>query len=354
MKIGNVDLKNKLIVAPMAEITDAPFRKISKKHGAGLTFTQMVSAKGVVRNDFNTLRLLSFPKSEKPIGVQLLGNDPYYLKAAVNELKHFMPDVIDLNCGCPVDKVTSKNMGASLLDNTAKLGTLIKSMVDEAGDIPVSVKIRLGRDSKNVSVVENVKIAADNGASFVTLHTRYRTDRYDQDAKWEWILKIKELANIPLVANGSVFEPGDALRLVNEFGSDSVMVARGALGNPFLFKRFNNIIEKGIDPGHPEVSEICETALEHLKLLIGEYGEHKGVNKAKKHIIWYFKSLPGVNVLIEDIFKFINVADLENYIRNHAKKIEENKFEKLDKDIINNLFYDKVQFWLHEESNVAP
>jgi tRNA-dihydrouridine synthase B len=338
----------------MAEITDAPFRIIAKRYGAGLTFTQMVNAQGVVRNDFNTLRLLSFPKSEKPIGVQLLGNDPYYLKSAVNELKHFKPDVIDLNCGCPVDKVTRKNMGASLLNDPANLGMLINSMVKEAGEIPISVKIRLGKDAKNINAVENIKAAEDNGAAFVTLHTRYKTDRYDQEAKWDWIPIIKNKVKIPIVANGSVFDPLDAVRLIKEFGSDSVMVARGALGNPFFFKRFNSIMEKGEDPGVPGVQEICQIVLEHLKLLVGEYGEQKGVNKSKKHIIWYFKSLPGANIIIEDIFKFTDSKSLADYISNHAKKIEENQFEELDKNFINQLFCDKVQFWLYEESGVTP
>jgi tRNA-dihydrouridine synthase B len=353
MKIGDVDLKHKLIVAPMAEITDAPFRIISKRYGAGLTFTQMVSAQGVVRNDFNTLRLLSFPKSEKPIGVQLLGNDPYYLKAAVNELHHFKPDIIDLNCGCPVDKVTKKNMGASLLDDPKNLGKLVKSMVEGSSDIPISVKIRLGRDSKNTNAIDNIKAAEDNGAVMVTLHTRYRVDRYDQDAKWEWIPKIKNEVKIPIVANGSVFEPIDAVKLIKEFGSDSVMVARGALGNPFFFKRYNALMETGKDPGLPSIKEVCELSQEHLTLLVGEYGEHKGVNKAKKHIIWYFKNLPGAKKIIEDIFRFTDAKSLADYISDHANKIENGQFEILDKDSINNLFYDKVQFWLHEESNVT-
>jgi tRNA-dihydrouridine synthase B len=159
MKIGNVDLGHKLILAPMADITDSSFRTIAKKNGAGLTFTQMVSAKGVVNNNFDTLRLLVFSRSEKPIGVQLLGNNPEYLSGAVKELIKLKPDLIDLNCGCPVDKVTKYNMGADLLDDPKQIGKLVNSMVKVSEGVPISVKVRLGRDKKKINIIDNAKAA---------------------------------------------------------------------------------------------------------------------------------------------------------------------------------------------------
>ena len=162
MKLKNFDLGNKLIVAPMADVSDAPFRKISKEYGAGLTYTPMVSAKGIVENDFHALQLFSFGRDEKPIGVQLLGNSPDYLAGAVQELKNYKPDVIDINCGCPVDKVTKHNLGAQLLDDPIYMGKLIESMVKVAGDISISVKLRLGKSDGKINILETSKIAQES------------------------------------------------------------------------------------------------------------------------------------------------------------------------------------------------
>lgn len=353
MKIGKLDLKHKLLVAPLADITDAAFRTIAKEFGAGLTFTQMVSAKGVVKNNFETLRLLVFSRTEKPIGVQLLGNDPFFLRGAVNELKNLQPDVIDFNCGCPVDKVTKHNMGASLLDDTKKLGDLIREMVAEAGDMPISVKLRLGKDTRNINIIDNVKAAQDNGAAFVTVHARTKVDRYDEEPKWEWITKVKDSIQIPVVANGSIFTPNDAKNIIENYGADSVMVARGALGNPFIFAGFNKLMEFGTLPEYPTPEEIKDVAIKHINLLVQDYGEANGINKVKKHIIWYFRNLPALDQLIDKIFACKNRDELIELISFHYKNIKTNNYESDAKENFNKLFNSKVQFWLSEEDSIV-
>jgi tRNA-dihydrouridine synthase B len=245
MKIGNLDIGKKAILAPMAEVTDAPFRQICREHGAGLTFTQMVSAKGVVENAFATLKVLAFSQSEKPIGVQLLGSDPEYIAKAIHELHSFKPDLIDLNCGCSVPNVCRIGLGASILDKPDLLEKLVKTMVKAAGKIPVSVKIRVGGDRQHVTLMRNAKIIEDNGASLITVHARFRSDSYKQEADWSWIGKVKEAVSIPVVGNGSLFEPEECLRMMNQTGCDSVFIARGALGNPFIFSRLNAMLSTG-------------------------------------------------------------------------------------------------------------
>lgn len=352
MKLGSLDLGKKLFLAPMADISDAPFRKLAKEFGAGLTFTQMVSAKGVINNDFDSLRLLAFPRSEKPIGVQLLGNDPDLIKNAVKEITRYQADVIDLNCGCPVSKVTKHKMGASLLNDPRHLGKIVKAMVEGANGVPISIKIRLGRDRKNINVLENAKAAEDNGASMVIIHARTRVDRYFDNPQWEWIARVKEKMSIPVVGNGSLFEPQDVKRMIKETGCDSAMIARGALGNPFIFQRFNSLIETGVDPGPPTLEMIEKIAIMHAQMLIKEYGDIVAVNKAKKHIIWYFRNYDGMNNILEKIFSFNDISELIEYISEHVQKIKEGFYPSIDRAYIDQLFNEKVQFWYNEEIKI--
>jgi tRNA-dihydrouridine synthase B len=349
MKIGSLDIGNKLLVAPMADISDAAFRKISKKHGAGLTFTQMVSAEGVVKNNFETLRLSSFGRDEKPIGVQLLGKDPAIIGEAVSELRKVKPDLIDLNCGCPIEKVTSKGMGASLSDDPQLLGRIVKSMVAAAaGEIPISVKLRLGKDHSNINISDTIKVVEDNGASLVIVHARTSADSYQTDSSWNWLKKIKDSVSIPLVGNGSCFSPTDAKELLDSTNCDSVMIARGALGNPFYFSRFNSIIENGIDPGEPEIDEVVKVILEHINLLVKEFGEISAFEKVKKQTVWYLKNYPGIISFLDNIFKVKSIAELKELILSHEKNIKSGILKNENIFDINSRFKNKVLFWLSE------
>lgn len=349
MNNGKLVPENKLVMAPIADVSDEPYRTIAKEYGAGLTFTQMVSAEGVIENNFQSLRLSAFNRDEKPIGVQLLGKDPAILGEAVRELSKFKPDVIDLNCGCPVDKVCKYGFGAGLLDNPALLGTLVKSMVDNSKGIPISVKVRLGKSK--INVLENAKVIEDNGASIITIHARKRLDKYDTLPDYQWIRSVKEYTNLAVWGNGSVFNPEDAVELKKQTGCDGIMVARGALGNPFIFKRFSTLIQKGYDPGEPGITEVRDLALRHIEMLSRAYNEIVAVDRAKKNVIWYFRRFKGIEILLDKIFSVKSIAGLKEFVQEHSEKIEQEKFN-IDKRMeIENMFKRRVSFWLYDSFN---
>ena len=331
----------------MADVTDYPFRHIAKKCGAGLTFTQMVSADGVIKNNFDTLRLLTYSQTERPIGVQLLGKDPDILGRAVKELVRLKPTVIDLNCGCPVEKVFSHKMGAYLLSQPMTLAKIVEAMVKNAEGIPISVKIRLGHKNK-VNVLENARIIEENGASLITVHARTRNDKYDVDADWEWISKVKSILNIPVIGNGSVFEAEDAVKMLQDTNCDGVLIGRGVLGNPFIFRQIEQLI-RGNKIFQPEISEIRDTALEHLLLLENEQGYSINLDKAKKNIIWYFKYQNGIESLISAVYSADNFEKLKNVVLEHSNKLLESFYPQQDKEEIRQKFKKRVLFWLAKE-----
>ncbi|MCF8261354.1 MAG: tRNA dihydrouridine synthase DusB [Melioribacteraceae bacterium] len=352
MKIGNIDLGAKQLLAPMAEVTDTPFRTIAKQNGAGLTFTQMVSARGVIDNEFETLQNLSFSNSEAPIGVQVLGNNARTIGYAVKEIARFKPALIDLNCGCPVTKVTKHNMGASLLNDTEKISSLVKSMVDNSDGIPISVKLRLGLTDRNINIIENANAVKEAGAALIFVHARTKQDRYDEEPDWNWLKVLKQETDIPIVGNGSIFTPQDIKEMLEQTKCDSVLVARGALGNPFIFSRYNALVETGYDPGPPDILEVGRTVTKHLDLLVQNYGEFKALPKTKKNIVWYFRNYDGISVLLADIFAINEIEQLKNYVLNHSEKIKENYFEKEDLEEIDEKFKQKVLFWLLEKKDI--
>jgi tRNA-dihydrouridine synthase B len=345
LKIGELDLGNKLILAPMADISDKSFRKIAKDFGAGLTFTQMVSAEGVVTNNFETLRFLSFSRQEKPIGVQILGNDPDIIGEAVAEIEKFNPDVIDLNSGCSVSKVTRHSFGASLLESPDLLAQIIRRMKLSSRKTPISVKFRLGKDKHNVNILDNARIAEENGADYVVIHCRTRIDKYEADANWEWIEKTKNILSIPVVANGSLFEPSDIIEVREKFHADGAMIARGAIGNPFLFSRYNSVVENNFDPGEPDIDSVLQTVLTHIQYIREDYGDDIGIQKIKKHIVWYFKNFVGIESILEKVFGFSEFSELIEFLEEHVFKIKNNKYKLLNNIDVQRLFNEKINFW---------
>lgn len=346
MQIGKLNVDSRAFLAPMADVTDFAFRKIAKDLGAGLTFTQMVSADGVIKNNFQTLRLFSFSRDEKPIGVQLLGKDPYILGRAVADLIRYKPDVIDLNCGCPVDKVCNLKMGAYLLSQPEVLGKIVGQMVKSAKDVPISVKVRLGLKDK-INVLEIAKVIEDNGASFITIHARTRKERYISEADWEWITRVKETVKIPVIGNGSVYFAEDAVKMMNETKCDAILLARGALGNPFIFKQINYLL-KG-KKYSPSLTEIAETAFLHISMLEKNHGFNKNLDKAKKNAIWYFKYYNGIWNLIDQIYAVNSFNGIKEVLQNHISKLEENYYPEVDVEEIKKRFKRKVLFWLTKE-----
>lgn len=349
MKLGRATIEKKVFLAPMAEVSDAPFRKICKEYGAGLTFTQMINAEGVFKNSFATLRYLAFSKSEKPIGVQLLGNNSEKLSEAISDLKQYSPDLIDLNCGCSAPKVCNAKMGASLLDHPELLSSLIKSMKNAAGEVPVSAKIRLGRNVNKNNALSNARLIEDGGASLLMIHARYRCDSYSTPPDWSWIKTVKKELSIPVAGNGSVFEPEDCIRMLEETQCDAILIARGALGNPFIFKRINSILENGTDPGEPSIEEVSSVAARHLQMLCDEYGEPLGVKTARKHMIWYFRNYSGIKSFIKDIYALNSAVLLEEFIQERAERIKNNYYPAEDLSVVKKSFIERVLFWKEEQ-----
>lgn len=350
MKIGNLDIGKKLILAPMAEISDSSFRKIIKEQGAGLTFTQMVSASGVINNNFDTLRYLSFSRDEKPVGVQILGNDPGIIAEAVLEIKKFKPDLIDINCGCSVDKVLKNDMGSSLLNNPALLAEIIKRASAASGEIPLSVKLRLGKDKRSINIIENAKLAEDNGASLIAVHCRTASDSYESEPDWSWLRKVKESVKVGVIGNGSVFTPQDAVRMYEETGCDSIMVGRGAIGNPFLFSRFNMLTEGLGDPGQPDIDITAQVLLRHIDLLKKEFGEDLALNKAKKNSIWYLQFYNGINDYLQRVFSVKSIEELNTLVAEHCGRIKGNLEAGEETEEIYRKFKKRILFWLDEEN----
>lgn len=345
MSIENLQIHKKLFLAPMAEVSYEPLRRVSRDHGAGCTFTQMVSAEGVIKNNLDTLRFLVFNRSEKPIGVQLLGNKPEIIGEAVEEIAKYKPDIIDLNCGCSVTKVCKLKMGCSLMENPALVGEIVRHMVDAAGNIPISIKMRLGPKKSLINCNEIAKVAEENGASLVFVHARTRDDSYLVPPQWKYLKELKESVSIPVVGNGSVFTPEDVVKIKEQTGVDSVMIARGALGNPFIFSRYRSIIENGFDPGEPELFEIKESIQNHIKYSVDCFGEKDGVLRARKHIIWYLRKFNGVSDLIDRIFTISNKILLDEFLEEHIHKIEKGLHPEEDINLINQKFMDRVIFW---------
>lgn len=348
MKLGNLDLGNRLFVAPMADVSDAPFRKISKEYGAGLTFTPMVSAKGIIDNEFHALRILAFARDEKPIGVQLLGNNPEYLAAAVQELQRYKPDVIDINCGCPVEKVTRHNFGAQLLDDPILMGKMIEAMVNAADDIPISVKLRLGKSDGKINILETARVAEESGASVIIVHARARDTKYKDNPSWDWLIKVKEQVKIHVIGNGSLFTHKDIKEMIERTKVDGVMIARGALGNPFIFNRYRELIENGSDLGEPSIEAIEKVAIRHSRLIAREYPEAVATIKARKNIIWYFKNLDGIHKFASTLMRTKSIEGEIKMIHEHVEKLKQKFYPKDDRELIDQKFKERVLFWLDE------
>ena len=289
MKIGNVNLENNIFLAPMAGITDLPFRLICKENGAGLVYTEMVSAKALLYNDDKTKLLLKTCKKEKPLAVQIFGSDLEAIAYASKYVSEFA-DIVDINMGCPAPKVIKNGDGSALMKNP-KLAEEVMRAVVENSTKPVTLKIRKGWDDNSVNAVEIAKIAEQAGISAVAIHGRTREQYYSGKADWDIIKEIKESISIPVIGNGDVFEIEDAINMLEKTNCDAIMIGRGAQGNPWIFNRINHYMQTGEILPKPTAEEKINTAIEHMKLAVAEHGEYVAVREMRKHIGWYIKGL---------------------------------------------------------------
>lgn len=316
MKIGNLELENNVFLAPMAGVTDLPFRILCKEMGCGLVYSEMVSAKGILYDNKNTTELLEIDPKERPVAVQLFGSDPEILGAMAKKIEPYPIDIIDVNMGCPAPKIVKNGEGSCLMKTPELVGKIVKSLV-ESQSKPVTIKFRKGFDDDHINAVEIAKIAEANGASAVAVHGRTREQYYSGKADWDIIKQVKEAVNIPVIGNGDVFTPQDAKNLLEYTGCDALMVGRGAQGNPWIFQRILHYLQTGEILPEPTGEERVEKALRHAQMLIDYKGEYIGVREMRKHMAWYMKGLPGAAELRGKLNYAETMEQLEELLRGY-------------------------------------
>jgi len=314
LRIGNVLLKNNIILAPMAGVTDLPFRLLCARQGAGLVCTEMVSAKAILYRNKNTERLMEICPEEGTVSLQLFGSDPDVVSEAARRIEERPFAVLDINMGCPVPKVVNNGEGSALMRNPALAGRIIEKTV-RAVNKPVTVKIRKGFEETDNSAAELAHIAQESGASAVTVHGRTREQYYSGKADWDVIREVKETVRIPVIGNGDVTDGPSAEELMAETGCDGIMVGRAARGNPWLFHRICTYLEKGIVEERPSAEEIKEMILEHTGLQLACKGEYTGIREMRKHVSWYTAGYPHSARLRGRINEAESLAELEEIVK---------------------------------------
>lgn len=294
MKIANISLAGRLFLAPMAGVTDLAFRQVCREHGAALTVTEMVSAKALHFKDKKTPRLLRLGAGEHPAAAQIFGSEPETMAEGAALAREISGcDIIDINMGCPAPKIVGNGDGSALMKDMKRAEAVIRA-VRAAVDCPVTVKFRKGWDESSVNCVEFARMCEAVGADLITLHGRTRSQQYEGTADWDAIRAVKQAVSIPVAANGDVFEPQDAVRILAYTGADFAAIGRGSLGAPWLFSRANALLETGILPPMPAFSERVDTAVRQIECAMEDKGERIALLEARKHVNWYLKGVPGL------------------------------------------------------------
>ena len=291
LTIGNVVMDNPLMLAPMAGVTDLPFRLLCKEQGAGLVCMEMVSAKAIYYNNKNTEALLEIDTREKPVSLQLFGSDPEIMAAMAHRIEDRPFDILDINMGCPVPKVVNNGEGSALLKNPELVRKIVTAVVN-AVDKPVTVKIRRGFDEDSVNAVEIAKIIEDCGAAAVAVHGRTREQYYSGKADWDIIRQVKEAVSIPVIGNGDVTSPETAVALMEQTGCDGIMIGRAVRGNPWLFSEILHYMETGEHKARPIMEEVREMILRHTRMQVELKGEYTALREMRKHVAWYTAGFP--------------------------------------------------------------
>ncbi len=312
LKIGSVELPNNLILAPMAGVTDLPFRLLCREQGAGLLCMEMVSAKAIYYRNRNTEALLTIHEQEPPVSLQLFGSDADIISEMAKQIEERPFSILDLNMGCPVPKVTGNGEGSALMKDPKLVEEIVRKTV-RAIRKPVTVKIRKGFDEGHINAVEIAKIAEANGASAVAVHGRTREQYYSGKADWDIIRQVKEAVRIPVIGNGDVVSPETAEAMLQETGCDGIMIGRGAQGNPWLFRQILHWMETGEKEEKPTIEEIKTMILRHARLLEEYKGTYTGIREMRKHVAWYTAGCPGsakLRARMNEVESFSQLEDL--------------------------------------------
>ena len=312
LKIGSVTLPNNLILAPMAGVTDLPFRLLCKEQGAGLLCMEMVSAKAILYKNRNTESLLEIDPWENPVSLQLFGSDPEIISTIAHQIEERPFDILDLNMGCPVPKIVNNGEGSALMKNPKLAGEIIRRTV-RAIDKPVTVKIRKGFDDEHINAVEMAKIAEDAGAAAVAVHGRTREQFYSGKADWDIIRQVKEAVSIPVIGNGDLLTAEDVIAMEEQTGCDGFMIARGAQGNPWIFRQILHYFETGEHLAKPTLEEVTQMILRHARMMLEFKGEYIGIREIRKHAAWYTAGYPNsarLRVAINNVESFEALEEL--------------------------------------------
>ena len=324
-KIGNVELKNNVVLAPMAGVCNSAFRKIIKEMGCSLVFAEMISDKGLIYNNEKTVNMLYFEECERPIAQQIFGSDKdTFVKAAkmVEEIMH--PDIIDINMGCPVPKVAIRAQACSaLLKNTDKIREIVEAVVSSV-NVPVTVKIRSGWDSNSINAVEVAKVCEEAGASAITVHGRTRSQGYSGNVDLDIIKKVKEAVSIPVIGNGDITDIDSAKKMLSYTGCDAIMIGRGVLGNPWLMKEIITYLDTGEKISKPTYEDKINMCFHHLNYLLKIKSEKISVLEMRSHIAWYLKGIPGSQKVKNEIFKVTTSENLKKILDNYLKELKNN------------------------------
>lgn len=313
LQIGSVTLENNLILAPMAGVTDLPFRLLAKEQGAGLICMEMVSAKALQYNNKNTYQLLEVNPKERPVSLQLFGSDPDCISEMAKKIEDKPFDILDINMGCPVPKVVNNGDGSALMKNPALAGEILRKTV-KAIEKPVTVKIRKGFDDEHVNAVEMAKIAEDAGVAAIAVHGRTREQYYSGKADWDIIAQVKDAVSIPVIGNGDLLDAADVIAMKEQTNCDGFMIGRGAQGNPWIFSQILHYFETGEIIGKPPMEEMVETMLRHAKMQIAfKEDELSGIREFRKHAAWYtagYKNSAKLRGMINEVSTYQELEEL--------------------------------------------
>ena len=318
--IGNIKIKSPLFLAPMAGVTDHPFRLLCKEYGAGVVYTEFVSANGIIRENLKTLEMMRFTNEERPLGIQIFGDDAEVVGQSakmVNEM--FNPDIIDINYGCPVPKVTKSGAGSGAMKDLCIMDDITSAVVESVKGTPVTVKMRAGWDQNNIVSTEAGLRLEKIGVKAITLHPRTTSQRFTGKADWNLIKELKEVVSIPVIGNGDINSVNDYKRMIDTTGCDAVMIARGALGNPWIFKEINQSI-KNKNTGNPiTLKERVEICKKHYRLLKEDKNDHVCLNLTKKHFSWYLKGFNGAAEWRKKFMYSTSTEEVEKHLKDFEK-----------------------------------
>ena len=322
-KIGNIEMKNNIVLAPMAGVCNSAFRKIIKEMGCGLIYAEMVSDKGMIYNSQKTKDMLYFEECERPIAQQIFGSDKSTFASAAKMVEDIMhPDIIDINMGCPVPKVAIKSQaGSALLKDPEKIRDIVSSVVKTV-KVPVTVKIRSGWDTNSINAVEVAKICEEAGASAITVHGRTRSQGYSGNVDLDIIKKVKENVNIPVIGNGDITSLESAKKMIEYTGCDAIMIGRGVLGNPWLIKELVTYFDTGEIIEKPSYEEKINMCFHHLEYLLKIKPEKTAVLEMRSFVAWYIKGLPNAQSVKNEVFKAKTSDELKKILNNYLKELK--------------------------------